>query len=570
MRPTCAAAAPGGSVPAPLSSKKPPPVVLYLGSAKAAHAKADPGASTAEVESLRRIVAQQGKQLAQLQEEQRRQREEVVSPRRLSGRDSESAPVVDEDDEFTDTADFSDLKNAYSYSMDTVLSQSNSKLQRFQALVIVSGLLFIQVTYVYGFLEGSALTSILNTMYPAYSDPIHISLFYSWSVVEGTQTPLLNCMASVCSLVLLALLVKNDTEGTLLSECPAVYALFVEPIKFEKPDLNREKDDDEEGSQRSIANRELSQAAAAAVDAVADAAEDAAVEVAETGLALTAVIGRMLLCTYLQMLWSFRSFILPVCASIGTAMVLVNDPTCRDIVLDSVAIGFVFELDEFIYEAIIPGSKKKSYEERPPRQSSPLSDFNNKEGEVGARQLVGRYCWLLYAVDVTCTVWFYFRLVHDLHKIDDTETQVDLTNFQFALMRVYCYTRLSLMAVAQVHISVATGYARGSRLRFGISTGATLLLLLTVGLLVFLGTMSMGIYWFSSSFDPLFKETTHPMTEGEIALDCLQDDDADYCHTMHLRPGIHKFYHDEDLRHRKSPFFMVERVLGITSAEHEN
>ena len=38
---------------------------------------------------------------------------------------------------------------------------------------------------------------------------------------------------------------------------------------------------------------------------------------------------------------------------------------------------------------------------------------------------------------------------------------------------------------------------------------------------------------------------------------------------MHLRPGIHKFYHDEDLRHRKSPFFMVERVLGITSEEYE-
>lgn len=47
----------------------------------------------------------------------------------------------------------------------------------------------------------------------------------------------------------------------------------------------------------------------------------------------------------LQMAWALRNFFLPGCAAMGTAFALASADSAVDIVLNSVAVGFLFELE---------------------------------------------------------------------------------------------------------------------------------------------------------------------------------------------------------------------------------
>ena len=72
----------------------------------------------------------------------------------------------------------------------------------------------------------------------------------------------------------------------------------------------------------------------------------------------------------------------------------VFEPSCRQIVLNSVAIGFVFELDEFLYEPLVGASRRAAFEGGALlRATSPLSS-------IGSRRLVATYCWLIFLLDV--------------------------------------------------------------------------------------------------------------------------------------------------------------------------
>ena len=52
---------------------------------------------------------------------------------------------------------------------------------------------------------------------------------------------------------------------------------------------------------------------------------------------------RVFACTLLQVVWAVRSIFLPVAAAIGTANLMASADTAVDVVLNSIAVAFVFD-----------------------------------------------------------------------------------------------------------------------------------------------------------------------------------------------------------------------------------
>jgi hypothetical protein len=128
--------------------------------------------------------------------------------RRGSGTDRLYADVK----EIMETADKADLANLYSYAIEESLARPMSigTVLRVIFLFALSG---VQVIFAYGFYDASRLLA-RQRGFPAYRDPVDMSLMYPVSLIGGwLKIPIVNFLSSLVSLVLLALLMKNDTEG---------------------------------------------------------------------------------------------------------------------------------------------------------------------------------------------------------------------------------------------------------------------------------------------------------------------------------------------------------------------
>ncbi len=449
-----------------------------------------------EVTALRHLVAQQGDQLASLQQKLRK-----------SDRPSRPIDACDVEREVTDTADTSDMSNLYSYAVVMAL-ESSSPTEVCCSVFYVTLLLFFQVIIAYGFWDGALIASALST-FPAYSDPLHYSMYYAFSVLPGTYTPLLHAIASVSALVMLALTAKGDTEGTLLTPCPAASCSW-------SPHTS--------GLRRLL---------------------------------------RVLLCIFLQFVWSLRSLFVPVCAGIGTAGVFIQSTNLVDIVLNSMAISFVFELDEFLYHTLVPARQRQAFQRRPQHQpTSPLSRPNNRGGgqTVGACVLVDRYCWLVFLLDACFTSIYYLRMIHLRTSSDSSMTRI-----HYGLNRWYMAARLLILGIASVHLALVreSGYSQpGTCLRL-ISVHVALLSFAAAWTLPFVASLDFA---FSGTLSPLMAETTNQISSDGSAWDCIFSDDPEYCHVYHLIPGAHRAMGHLDDRETDPATWFVERLqifLGI-------
>ena len=113
--------------------------------------------------------------------------------------------------------------------------------------------------------------------------------------------------------------------------------------------------------------------------------------------------------------WAARALFIPTMAAHGTAMAMANADDAFDIVLNSVAIGFVFELDDYLYPAIISRMDRSAYENSPPVKGTPLA-------VGGAPTLCGRYVWLLAVFDAGIMIVVYRKWIFPSVYAGDAST----------------------------------------------------------------------------------------------------------------------------------------------------
>ena len=108
----------------------------------------------------------------------------------------------------------------------------------------------------------------------------------------------------------------------------------------------------------------------------------------------------------LELLRTLRAVLMPTLAALGAAGNFAGCTNCQDIVLNSVAIGFVFELDDFLYNTLLSRERRAAFQEAPLWPGSPLAGHNRPHGP----NLVTLWCWMCYLIDVIFAMYYYCLL----------------------------------------------------------------------------------------------------------------------------------------------------------------
>ena len=126
---------------------------------------------------------------------------------------------------------------------------------------------------------------------------------------------------------------------------------------------------------------------------------------------LLLILWRLGVALVLQVCWGARVLLLPAFALFGTAISLADADSTFDIVLNSIAIGFVFEIDDMLYEAIIPFRKRSRYEAG--KTQKVVCAAFSAPGSVKVRW---KYVWVLLLVSLILAVDAYFMQITSLNQ----------------------------------------------------------------------------------------------------------------------------------------------------------
>ena len=384
-----------------------------------------------------------------------------------------------------DSADASDIANIWSFCIEGVF-QCVEKGNQMGALVwklsILLFLICVQLIYAFGYMDASQMMQLKTLMLPGFFDHVHISLFYPESFVSmgdssdvSTGATVVQLLCSCASILLLAIVIKDDTEGTLITAGPFEQLLLYPSSVVES----------------------------------------------RGGLArFAAGMGKFSLCLYLQALHLCRGVLIPMFATVGAAGNFASSTNAQEIVLNSVAIGFVFQLDEVLYTSLINRRTRERFEAAPPRLSSPLFS-------IRCLKLVGRWAWVSFAVDASFSIWYYVFTI-------SPRVLAAPANYMYVRFVAYAFLRTAVLVLAQIHLTRVHG---ARTMPVGEYTCRALLLaVLVVGVMAFLYTFVFGLLLDGKlAVQPWALMTTNPI--GARCVMAEQEDDLE-CLTLHLTPGI--------------------------------
>ncbi|EOD04547.1 hypothetical protein EMIHUDRAFT_107699 [Emiliania huxleyi CCMP1516] len=279
-------------------------------------------------------------QMASLQARVRKMEEEAAAPSAsgiFSLKENSVLSTAAEDasakeGDLLEEADVSSVFNMYGWCLDTAFGDVQewggvNLLSASGKILLLAALAFIQLTFAFGVYDVSMLFKLRDDT-NAFKPFVDNSLFYADAATDG-RVPIINIYCSAFSLLLLSLLVRQETQGTILSMCP------LEPILLPPPPAQRYK---------------------------------------------------------------------PTAPLTAAGM--------------AAAVAFILELDELLYEQIVPLQSRAAYEERQsnsPRASSPIASRRGRTLEPSrrGRTLVGFYSNAVLALDFAIGLCCYLASAGD-------------------------------------------------------------------------------------------------------------------------------------------------------------
>jgi len=140
-------------------------------------------------------------------------------------------------------------------------------------------------------------------------------------------------------------------------------------------------------------------------------------------------------------------------------------------VLNSVAIGFVLELDEFLYENVLSKRAQQRYEEMALPPTSPLN-------VQGGSKVATIYGYLIYVLDIGLLLYAYFQEIYEVSALKlSTMVEVDIKR-RYDRIRLHLLLRAALLALTHGQLAMLGAEARRwSRIRLA---GPVLLLMVLV------------------------------------------------------------------------------------------
>jgi len=241
-----------------------------------------------------------------------------------------------------ETGDDGDEKeeNLYSFSLEMLLFPENA-LSACTHTFRLALLTFSELILSFGFFDAGWL-GVYQGNTNLLGGPIAESVFYPTAsiayVAGGNAVPTINVICSVVGLLLLAQVMHTDTVVNLHSAPPLVLLCYL--LVDSNP-------------ARSECERSKTTPAGAG-SAPPQKARDAP------------RVGpwQVFACILLQFAWIVRCLYMPVAIALGTALSLASANSAQDVVMNAVAVGFLFDLDAMAYEGLVPPKIKEDYQTR--------------------------------------------------------------------------------------------------------------------------------------------------------------------------------------------------------------
>jgi len=172
-----------------------------------------------------------------------------------------------------------------------------------------------------------------------------------------------NVVTSVCSILLMGFVLKVDNESVMQTICP------LEAI--------------------------LDRLVPSAADAPAEQPGPLGPRCADAMLVLK--------CSLLQLFYSIRAAVLGPLCMLGSAYIFAEADTALENVMNSVAVGFIFELDDVLYEQLISLPMREAFEAKMAALPGPSSP----QVVPGGRLVVSICTCLIFIVDFTIAMLSY-------------------------------------------------------------------------------------------------------------------------------------------------------------------
>jgi len=263
-------------------------------------------------------------------------------------------------------------------------------------------------------------------------------------------------------------------------------------------------------------------------------------------------------CTLLMVAWCCRALLLPILGGLGTAQAFAGSSSAQDIVLNSVAIGFVYELDDVLYQTLLPERTRKAYEQKPPLATSPLSDF-----VPNGQMVVTLYTWLAFIVDVGVSLYAYNLFAFD------PPTNLHYHNYE--LTRPYFFMRTGALALAYLHLAF-TSHRRGPKWQVGLGALALVVLIFAFAALTLGPAFAAGLDA-SLGADPSIAVANQPVHDcmWGISNDIVQNGHTVSCSLAHKRPPdyLYQVLREQQIQaHGVDPMVLLERAFNSDKATH--
>ena len=225
-------------------------------------------------------------------------------------------------------------QNLYSYTFEMVVNSHISFSESLPALAKLVFMSLLQTVLVYAFLNAGWLdvkqgnTNLLGGL-------ISEASFYPGAsiVMNGNAVPTINLLASFLGMLLLCIVMQDENHDTMRQMPPLVLLLYLY------------KEGRVQGSWYERA-------------------------------------WQVFACLILQCAWAVRAIFVPVAAAVGTACELASVDSATDVVLNAVAVGFIFEVDEMLYVSMLTTAERRAYEEGPSRTPAHLRIGQRNERTV--------------------------------------------------------------------------------------------------------------------------------------------------------------------------------------------
>jgi len=327
--------------------------VLSAGSSHHHRRESRTAALAKRVEALSGVVSRQSIELTALQGSAVKDAAEladlkarVVQREASKAQEMEVEEEEEEEEEKEDPWDISYVVNVYSYSMAQLLdgSLAGGIFVKAEAVLALSVLMCIQLAFSFGVFDV-AMGYLMRDQTYAYMPPVDNSIFYAPSVT-ASGVPHVNVLLSVAAILLQCTLVSGDSISTLCSANPLERLFFALP-------QGRGHRQHHGSSHRRHPPRHHRHRRHTRPLAPRPAWRSRPLEAA----------GDALLVLSLQIFWAIRATLVPALSTLGMALLLANTDNGLDIVLNSLAVGFIVELDDMLYPNLVLGPCRAAYEE---------------------------------------------------------------------------------------------------------------------------------------------------------------------------------------------------------------